>query len=52
VERIVVQVGFDRQTNEPLYQIAVKAGGSQQVYKTATGRKNDPRSLAVCLAEL
>ena len=55
MKNIIVQVGIDRVTGMPLYQVATVAtlaGGSQDVYVPATGTRNEPCYLSVALARL
>jgi hypothetical protein len=49
---IIVQTGFDRTTNDPVYQIAQMSPVSEEVYKTAIGTENPPVSLANAIERL
>jgi hypothetical protein len=52
MKHVIVQVGFDKATNMPLYQVATLAGGSQNVYKTAIGADNAPAYLSTAMVRL
>jgi hypothetical protein len=46
---IVVQVGFDRVTNNAVYQVAQHMEHSRGIYKTAIGCANAPADLTTAL---